>query len=41
MRLEASPDPVRVRAAFVSDEDIHAMVAAVTPVPVTAGGGAR
>jgi len=41
VRLEASPDPVRVRAAFVSDEDIHAMVAAVTPVPVTAGGGAR
>lgn len=41
VRLEASPDPVRVRAAFVSDEDIHAMVAAVTLAPVTAGGGAR
>jgi S-DNA-T family DNA segregation ATPase FtsK/SpoIIIE len=26
MRLEASPDPVRVRAAFVSDADIQAMV---------------
>jgi S-DNA-T family DNA segregation ATPase FtsK/SpoIIIE len=26
MRLEASPDPVRVRAAFVSDTDIQAMV---------------
>jgi S-DNA-T family DNA segregation ATPase FtsK/SpoIIIE len=25
MRLEASPDPVRVRAAFVSDADIQAM----------------
>ncbi|HEV2373653.1 MAG TPA: FtsK/SpoIIIE domain-containing protein [Streptosporangiaceae bacterium] len=41
VRLETSPDPVRVRAAFVSDEDIHAMVAAVTPVLVTAGGDAR
>src|SRR5205814_1494028 len=27
MRLEASPDPVRVRAAFVSDADIQAMTA--------------
>jgi S-DNA-T family DNA segregation ATPase FtsK/SpoIIIE len=26
MRLEASPDPVRVRAAFVTDTDIQAMV---------------
>jgi S-DNA-T family DNA segregation ATPase FtsK/SpoIIIE len=25
VRLEASPDPVRVRAAFVTDTDIHAM----------------
>jgi len=41
VRLEASPDPVRVRAAFVSDEDIHAMVATVTLDPVSAGGGAR
>src|SRR5208282_4047055 len=30
MRLEASPDPVRVRAAYVTDDDIHAMVAAFT-----------
>jgi S-DNA-T family DNA segregation ATPase FtsK/SpoIIIE len=30
VRLESSPDPVRVRAAYVSDEDIHTMVAAVT-----------
>ena len=28
MRLEAAPDPVRVRAAFVSDDDIRAMTAA-------------
>ncbi|GAA5086037.1 S-DNA-T family DNA segregation ATPase FtsK/SpoIIIE [Thermocatellispora tengchongensis] len=28
VRLEGSPDPVRVRAAFVSDADIRAMVAA-------------
>jgi DNA segregation ATPase FtsK/SpoIIIE, S-DNA-T family len=41
VRLETSPHPVRVRAAFVSDEDIHAMVAAVTVAPVTTGGGAR
>jgi DNA segregation ATPase FtsK/SpoIIIE, S-DNA-T family len=27
VRLEASPDPVRVRAAYVADADIHAMVA--------------
>ncbi|RKS79565.1 S-DNA-T family DNA segregation ATPase FtsK/SpoIIIE [Actinomadura pelletieri DSM 43383] len=27
VRLEASPDPVRVRAAYVSDTDIRAMVA--------------
>jgi S-DNA-T family DNA segregation ATPase FtsK/SpoIIIE len=33
VRLEASPDPVRVRAAYVSDADIHAMVSAVTAVP--------
>jgi DNA segregation ATPase FtsK/SpoIIIE, S-DNA-T family len=30
VRLEASPDPVRVRAAYVTDDDINAMVAAVT-----------
>jgi len=28
IRLEADPDPVRVRAAFVSDADIRAMTAA-------------
>ncbi len=27
MRLETSPDPIRVRAAYVSDTDIRAMVA--------------
>jgi S-DNA-T family DNA segregation ATPase FtsK/SpoIIIE len=30
-RLEASPDPVRARAAYVSDADISAMVAAYAP----------
>jgi S-DNA-T family DNA segregation ATPase FtsK/SpoIIIE len=30
VRLEASPDPVRVRAAYVTDDDIQAMLAAVT-----------
>jgi S-DNA-T family DNA segregation ATPase FtsK/SpoIIIE len=35
VRLEASPDPVRVRAAYVADDDIHTMVAAVNR-----GGGA-
>ncbi len=30
VRLEAEPDPVRVRAAFVSDDDIRAMAAAWT-----------
>jgi S-DNA-T family DNA segregation ATPase FtsK/SpoIIIE len=40
VRIEGTPDPVRVRAAYVTDEDIHAMVAAVTPVPVMAGGEA-
>ena len=30
VRLEASPDPVRVRAAFVSDDDIRAMTTAYT-----------
>ena len=34
VRLETSPDPVRVRAAFVSDDDIRAMVT------VVAGGSA-
>lgn len=35
VRLETSPDPVRVRAAFVSDADIRAMVTTMT------GGEAR
>jgi DNA segregation ATPase FtsK/SpoIIIE, S-DNA-T family len=30
VRLEAAPDPVRVRAAFVSDDDIRAMTVACT-----------
>jgi S-DNA-T family DNA segregation ATPase FtsK/SpoIIIE len=30
VRLEASPDPVRVRAAFVSDDDIRDMATAYT-----------
>ena len=34
VRLEADPDPVRVRAAFVSDDDIRAMTAAyAAPIP--------
>jgi S-DNA-T family DNA segregation ATPase FtsK/SpoIIIE len=33
VRLESSPDPVRVRAAYVTDADIRAMVAAVAAVP--------
>ncbi len=37
VRLEASPDPMRVRAAYVSDEDIHAMSAAVTGLPLADG----
>ena len=31
VRLETDPDPVRVRAAWVSDADIAAMTAAITP----------
>ena len=30
VRLETDPDPVRVRAAFVTDADIHAMTAMAT-----------
>jgi len=30
VRLEAVPDPVRVRAAYVTDDDIQAMLAVVT-----------
>ena len=40
VRLEAAPDPVRVRAAFVSDDDIRDMAAAYTAgllVALTAG----
>jgi S-DNA-T family DNA segregation ATPase FtsK/SpoIIIE len=33
VRLEANPDPVRVRAAWVSDADIQAMVAQCTGAP--------
>jgi S-DNA-T family DNA segregation ATPase FtsK/SpoIIIE len=36
VRLEASPDPVRVRAAYVTDDDICAMAATVGYLP---GGG--
>ena len=36
VRLEASPDPVRVRAAYVADADILAMASAVGYLP---GGG--
>nr|WP_245765535.1 hypothetical protein [Nonomuraea jiangxiensis] len=31
VRLEASPEPIRVRAAYVSDADICAMVDAFVP----------
>jgi DNA segregation ATPase FtsK/SpoIIIE, S-DNA-T family len=39
VRLETDPDPVRVRAAWVSDEDIRTMAAscAADPEPVNAG----
>jgi S-DNA-T family DNA segregation ATPase FtsK/SpoIIIE len=33
VRLEASPDPVRVRAAYVTDDDIRAMAALVGCLP--------
>jgi S-DNA-T family DNA segregation ATPase FtsK/SpoIIIE len=36
VRLEAAPDPVRVRAAFVSDTDIRDMTAAWTASPLAA-----
>ena len=35
VRLESDPDPVRVRAAWVSDDDIDAMTAAVVPAELT------
>ena len=34
IRLEADPDPVRVRAAWVCDEDIRAMAAQCTAAVV-------
>jgi S-DNA-T family DNA segregation ATPase FtsK/SpoIIIE len=37
VRLEAAPDPVRVRAAFVSDDDIRDMTAAYTTPSGLAG----
>jgi len=43
VRLEADPDPVRVRAAWVSDDDIRAMTAVVVPadaVPAAIGAAA-
>ena len=43
VRLDTSPDPVRVRAAFVTDADITAMAAAF-PAPaaqLTTGGDAE
>jgi DNA segregation ATPase FtsK/SpoIIIE, S-DNA-T family len=36
VRLEASPDPVRVRAAYVTDQDIRAVAEAIGYLP---GGG--
>jgi S-DNA-T family DNA segregation ATPase FtsK/SpoIIIE len=36
VRLEASPDPVRVRAAYVTDDDICAMAETIGYLP---GGG--
>jgi S-DNA-T family DNA segregation ATPase FtsK/SpoIIIE len=42
VRLETDPDPVRVRAAWVTDSDIQAMAAEYAPTPalrlVEAGG---
>jgi DNA segregation ATPase FtsK/SpoIIIE, S-DNA-T family len=42
VRLETDPDPVRVRAAWVTDTDITAMAAEYAPAPglrlVPAGG---
>jgi S-DNA-T family DNA segregation ATPase FtsK/SpoIIIE len=34
VRLEADPDPVRVRAGWVSDADIRDLAAACLPEPV-------
>ena len=38
VRLEATPDPVRVRAAYVTDDDIREMTAAIGGHGRTAGG---
>jgi DNA segregation ATPase FtsK/SpoIIIE, S-DNA-T family len=38
VRLEGNPDPVRVRAAWVSDDDIDAMCARYAPLPVLMAG---
>lgn len=40
VRLDGSPDPVRVRAAYVTDDDIRAMAAAVADTYGTTGGDA-
>jgi len=34
IRLETDPDPVRVRAAYVTDDDIRAMTTAYTTGPL-------
>ena len=39
VRLEADPDPVRVRAAWVADADIRAMAERYRAVPDDRGGG--
>jgi S-DNA-T family DNA segregation ATPase FtsK/SpoIIIE len=39
VRLEAAPDPVRVRAAYVSDDDIRAMAATYTAGLADIAGG--
>lgn len=40
VRLDTSPDPVRVRAAYVTDADIHAMTAACGALLASSGGEA-
>jgi S-DNA-T family DNA segregation ATPase FtsK/SpoIIIE len=37
VRLADDPDPIRVRAGWVTDTDIQAMVAEHAPEPVKAG----
>ncbi len=37
VRLEGSPDPIRVRAAYVTDDDIRAMAAAISYRPLPGG----